>query len=87
MLSIRNISYLPPMCCNFLKKCTNSHKIVQGCITPLNRHDRGCTFNQEDGGQVFFFFFFFFLIYCYDIIVMLMFILASSVLSKPKHVL
>ena len=23
------------MCCNFEKKCTNSHKIVQGCITSL----------------------------------------------------
>ena len=35
MLPIRNISHLSPMCCNFWEKCLNSHKIGQGCSTPL----------------------------------------------------
>ena len=36
MLPIRNISYLPPMCCNFWENCTNSHKTDLGCSTPLS---------------------------------------------------
>ena len=36
MLPIRNISNLSPMCCNFWEKCINSHKIGQGCSTPLS---------------------------------------------------
>ena len=39
MLPIRNISYLSPMCCNFWEKCMNSHKIGQGCSTPLRDHN------------------------------------------------
>ena len=35
MLSIRNISYLSPMCGNFWEKCINSHKIGLGFSTPL----------------------------------------------------
>ena len=35
MLPIRNISYLSPICCNFWGKYINSHKIGQGCSTPL----------------------------------------------------
>ena len=31
--------YLSPMCCNFWDKCVNSHKIGQGCGTPLNYRD------------------------------------------------
>ena len=36
MSPIRNISYLSPMCCNFCEICIKSHKIDQGCSTPLN---------------------------------------------------
>ena len=36
MLSIRNISYLLPMCCSFWEKCKNSPKTGLGCSTPLN---------------------------------------------------
>ena len=35
ILSIRNISYLLPMCCSFWEKCINSQKTGQGCSTPL----------------------------------------------------
>ena len=38
MLSIKNISYLLPMCCSFWEKCKNSPKTGLGCSTPLNEY-------------------------------------------------
>ena len=35
MLSIRNMSYLLPLCCSFWEKCKNSPKTDLGCSTPL----------------------------------------------------
>ena len=37
MLPIRNISYLLPMCSNFLRKCINSQQSGQGCCTSLRQ--------------------------------------------------
>ena len=46
LLSIRNISYLSSICCNFWEKCINSHKICQGCSTPLRIFRTANTLNS-----------------------------------------
>ena len=40
------ISYFSPICCNYWDKCINSHKIGQGCSTPLKRYKKFWSKNE-----------------------------------------